>query len=243
MVSASPDTTKAAVLPTAAAIAGGPVCVETTAAGSADPAGNGVPHGVERPVTIAVTGAHSTGKSTFLARLAGLLREDGLEVATVADLGEQAQRIGLPILYSHTYASTLWIMTRGISNEIATWPHVDVLLVDRPVPDALGYYLAALDHRREQPEPALLARLRAIAALHADAYDLIFRTLLDETRPLGTDRARDRNGPYRRLVDHHIAAVMADLNLGHVPLAVGSHDNALRMAAAFAAEHVQLRGE
>jgi signal recognition particle GTPase len=94
---------------------------------------------IERPVTIAAAGAHSTGKSTFLARLAHALRRHDLEVATVADLGEEALRIGLPILHSHTYASTLWIMTRGISQEIATWAHIDVLLIDRPVPDALGY--------------------------------------------------------------------------------------------------------
>lgn len=119
--------------------------------------------GVERPLTIAVTGAHSTGKSTFLAKLAHELRQHDIEVATAADLGEQAQQIGLPILHSHTYASTLWIMTRGISNEIATWPHADVLLIDRPVPDALGYYLAALDYRAEPPDPALLGHLRTLA--------------------------------------------------------------------------------
>ena len=71
---------------------------------------------LDRPVTIAVLGTHSTGKSTFLARLAHELRRQDVQVATVADLGEQAQRIGLPILINHTFTSTLWIITRGISN-------------------------------------------------------------------------------------------------------------------------------
>jgi hypothetical protein len=94
-------------------------------------------------------GTHSTGKSTFLARLAHVLRREGIEVATVADLAEQAHRTGLPILHAHNYTSTLWIITRGISEELAAWPHADVLLVDRPVPNALGYSFAALAYRDE----------------------------------------------------------------------------------------------
>ncbi|WP_158228411.1 AAA family ATPase [Pseudonocardia sp. MH-G8] len=189
--------------------------------------------GVERPLTIAVTGAHSTGKSTFLARLAHRLRQHDLEVATVADLGEQAQQIGLPILHSHTYTSTLWIMTRGISNELATWPHADVLLVDRPVPDALGYYLAALIYRGETPDPTLLGHLRTLAAQHSMHYDLIFRTELDHTVPLGTNKARDDNIRYRRLADHHIATVLHDLGIGYELLAIDGHDTAITRATAF----------
>lgn len=192
---------------------------------------------VERPVTIAVTGAHSTGKSTFLARLTNELRHYDIEVATVADLGEQALRIGLPILHSHTYASTTWIMTRGISNEIATWPHTDVLLVDRPVPDALAYYLAALDYRGEQPHPALLDQLRALAAGHAIHYDLILRTELDRTQPIGTNKVRDHNHRYRDLADQHIGAVLTDLQIPHELLRSDGHDTALARATQFALTH------
>lgn len=96
---------------------------------------------VEPPVVIGVVGTHSTGKSTFLARLAHDLRAQGVQVATVADLGEEAQRRGLPMLFNHTWASTLWFITRGISQELEAWPHADVVLVDRAAPDALGYYL------------------------------------------------------------------------------------------------------
>jgi len=42
---------------------------------------------VDRPVTVGVTGTHSTGKSTFLARLAHELRLRHIEVATVAGKG------------------------------------------------------------------------------------------------------------------------------------------------------------
>jgi GTPase SAR1 family protein len=61
---------------------------------------------VERPVTIAVAGTHSTGKTTFIARLAHELRRDKITVAHVADLGEDAMSLGLPLLDNHAWAST-----------------------------------------------------------------------------------------------------------------------------------------
>ena len=78
------------------------------------------------------------------------------------DLGQQAQQIGLPILHGHIYTSTLWIMTRGIREEVGAWPRCDILLIDRAVPDALGYYLAALDYRSETPDEAAITHLRTL---------------------------------------------------------------------------------
>jgi hypothetical protein len=189
---------------------------------------------VERPLTIAVAGAHSTGKSTFLARLAHGLRQHDLQVVTVANLGERALQIGLPILHSHTYTSTLWIMTQGISNEIATWAHVDALLIDRPVADALGYYLAALDHRGEAPDPDALAHLHCLAVQHSAHYDLLYRTTLDQRLPLGTDKPRDRDLRFRALADIHVGRVLAELGLGHRLLPADRHTAAIDEATRFA---------
>ncbi|WP_329408640.1 ATP-binding protein [Nocardia vinacea] len=191
---------------------------------------------IERPVTIAVVGTHSTGKSTFLARLAHELRRAGLEVATVADLGEQAQRMGLPILWNHTWVSTLWIMTRGISNELEAWLHADTVLVDRAVPDALGYYRAALEYRGETADPDGSAYLETLARSHSDCYNLIFRTQIDPHIPLGTNKVRDGNHQFRTLADHHVEAVLRELTLPWLPLAADGHDTALALALDFVTE-------
>lgn len=187
---------------------------------------------VARPVTIAVAGTHSTGKSTFLAQVAAQLRDQGLAVATVADLGEAAQRAGLPILTEHTWASTLWIITRGLSLEIEAWPQVDVVLVDRPIPDALGYYRAALDYRHEPPDPVRMAALTALVRDHVGHYDLIYRTVLDPTIPLGDNKSRDTNREFRALADWHVADVLADLDLPATPLTVDGHVRAVDQATA-----------
>lgn len=196
---------------------------------------------VQRPVTIAVVGTHSTGKSTFLARLAHELRRDDIEVATVADLGEQAQRIGLPILHNHTWASTLWIITRGISNEVEAWLHADVVLIDRAVPDALGYYLAALAYRHEQPEPAALAFLETVIARHSSNYDLILRTTLDPTIPLGADKPRDNNTDFRVLADHYVGRVLHELRLSHELLPANAGDHLLSRVLTFTAARLAIQ--
>lgn len=188
---------------------------------------------VDRPVTIGVLGTHSTGKSTFLARLAHELRLQDLEVATVADHGEQAQRIGLPILTSHTFTSTLWIITRGISNELEAWLHADVVLIDRAVPDALGYYRAALAYRHEQPNPAELTYLETLVTAHSRQYDLLLRTTLDTRIPLGGNKKRDAGIDFRMLADHYVNQVLRELRLPHELLPPDSHDQALVRVTAF----------
>lgn len=188
---------------------------------------------IDRPVTIAVLGTHSTGKSTFLARLAHELRHQDIQVATVADLGEQAQRIGLPILFNHTFTSTLWIITRGISNELEAWLHADVVLVDRAVPDALGYYRAALAYRHEQPDAAAVAYLKSLIEAHSRHYDLMLRTTLDPDIPLGDNKIRDSDGDYRVLADHYVNRVLHEMLLPHELLPADSHDQTLARVLAF----------
>ncbi|NQE88074.1 AAA family ATPase [Nocardia terpenica] len=190
------------------------------------------PNEVDRPVTIAVVGTHSTGKTTFLSRLADDLRRDRIEVAVVEDLGSQAHRIGLPILYHHTWASTLWIMTRGISTELEAWLHADVVLVDRGVPDALGYYEAALAYQQRQPDPRLIQRLEQMAIDHSRHYDQVLRTVLNPEVPIGSDKPRDTDLRFRELADKHVAEVLHRLGIGHDVLPFDGHDRAIVEALA-----------
>lgn len=188
---------------------------------------------LDRPVTVAVVGTHSTGKSTFLARLAHELRRQDVQVATVADLGEQAHRIGLPILFNHTFVSTLWIITRGISNELEAWLHSDVVLVDRAVPDALGYYRAALAYRHEEPDSAAIAYLQSLVEAHSHHYDLMLRTTLDPGMPLGDNKIRDPDSDFRVLADHYVNRVLHEMRLPHELLPADGHDQALARVLAF----------
>lgn len=188
---------------------------------------------VIRPVTIALTGTHSTGKTTWINRLANELRRNRIEVAKVADLGLHAQQVGLPILADHTWASTLWIITRGISNEIEAWTNADVVLIDRSVPDALAYYEAALEYRGQPADPHRIEHLEDLVANHCFNYDLTLRTVLDPRLPLGVCKPRDTDIEFRALADRHVEKVLNRLDIAHDTLPSDGHARALVETVAY----------
>lgn len=138
---------------------------------------------------IAVAGTHSTGKSTFLAELGRRLEGHGLRVGRVADVASKASGLGFPILRDHVYESTLWIIAEGLRQEMEEALRSEVVLVDRPVFDAVGYLQAALD--ATQRTESRLAELATIAEVHSPYYDWVGVTVLDEAMPLGPDRDPD----------------------------------------------------
>ncbi len=154
---------------------------------------------------IAVAGTHSTGKSTFLTALADDLTAGGLRVGCVADVASKAKDLGLPILRDHVYESTLWIMAECMRQEMEAALRADVVLVDRPVFDALGYLLAALQATGRHVDARRLEELRAIAVAHASYYDWVAVTVLDERVALGDDRDPDRT--FRRVAAEKVDGV------------------------------------
>jgi AAA domain len=168
---------------------------------------------VKRPlIKIGITGTHSTGKSTFLATLARVLDERGLKVGRIDDLAARAQNLGFPILSGHTFESTLWIMAECMRQEAEASLTCDIVLVDRPVRDALGYLQAALEVTGRTVRPRRLDRLKAIARAHAADYDLLVVTSLDHNVPLGA--GRDRDPRFREAAARHIDALMSDFAPG-----------------------------
>ena len=87
----------------------------------------------------------------------------------------------------------------------------DVVLVDRPLLDALGYLLAALESSGRNVEKPRLEELTQIAQAHQSRYDWFAATVLDEAIALGPDR--DRNEGFRRLAGETIGR----LAKAHVP--------------------------
>ncbi|MGY0497076.1 AAA family ATPase [Nocardia sp. FBN12] len=180
-----------------------------------------------------MTGTHSTGKSTTLQRLAEQLHRDRIEVAFVQDLGAEAVELGLPILDKHTAASTLWFISRGMSLEAQAWAEADVVLIDRPVSDALGYYEAALEFRGEQPDPTNMHQLEQMVLHHSRHYDLVLRTILDPTIPLDLTKPRGTDLAFRALADRHVAKVHERLGIEHDTLPADGHSRAIVETLAF----------
>lgn len=172
---------------------------------------------------IGIAGTHSTGKTTFLEALFGALTASGKRVGRVSDLGSAAMDAGFPILRDHTFESTLWIMTRGASNELEIALDCDVLLVDRPVPDALGYLWAALEYRNARLPDWQGQMLRDFASAYSLTYDLLLKTELNAVIPIGDGKERDRDLEFRALAAKMVDRVFVEFNLPHRTL---NSDNA-----------------
>lgn len=156
----------------------------------------------KRPIKIAITGTHSTGKSTFLDQVEAYLRQKDLIVERFQSIAVDARALGFPILSGHTVDSTLWIMAECMRREAVATLKADVILVDRPVSDALGYLEAALEVSGRSAQPSRMEAVRGIARAYMSEYDLIIETILDSSVPLGP--GRDLDGPLRVAAARHI---------------------------------------
>lgn len=160
---------------------------------------------------IGVTGTHSTGKSTFISELERQAVAQGIRVSTIADTATRCQDKGFKILLEHSFESTLWIIASVICAELEAALSAELILVDRPVSDALGYLEAALEMSDRRISPDQKEYLYKLVALHMNQYSLLFKTELDPTIPLG--EGRDKNLEYRSKVDERISSTLKALNV------------------------------
>jgi AAA domain len=187
-------------------------------------------------IKLAISGTHSTGKSSLLRSVDGVLRDRGYIVAKVSDLAVEARDRGFPILRDHTFASTLWIMTRGITLELEAELIADVVLVDRPVPDAMGYLVAALKHRGVCLAHSEMEYLRVLLKQHAATYHRIFKTNIDITKDIDGAKERDLDPGFRMLVADKLDHLFVDLGISFESLDIQPEAAAaqvLRQAMAF----------
>ncbi|MBY5361897.1 AAA family ATPase [Rhizobium leguminosarum] len=178
-----------------------------------------------KKIKVGIAGTHSTGKSTFLERLNSRLTENSLRTGHVGDLAKAARDRGFPILTEHNFESTLWIMAEGMRQEAEAALTSDVILVDRPVFDALGYLYAALEISGRSLPDRKLEELRLIAGAHAADYDLLILTELDPAIRLG--EGRDGNQDFRVAAAEHIRRIAEGETLAPVILTSRNTDMVL----------------
>lgn len=175
---------------------------------------------------IGVAGTHSTGKSTFITKLREIFEQQGLVVSTLSDFATHAKDKGFPILTQHTFASTLWIVTKNISLELEAELHADVILIDRPVIDALGYLNAALKYTNREITLDESIYLKSIIQLHSKRYDLLFATVLDKS----IEQNLDKDLVFREIVDEQIHNIFRILDIPYYGLTSNNFDTSIAVA-------------
>lgn len=164
---------------------------------------------------IGIAGTHSTGKTTYFNKLIKRAEDMGIKAVRVGDFATDCRNSGLPILENHTFESTLWIIASVIKSEIEAGIDADLVLVDRPVVDALGYLNAALEIQGRVISLDQREYLESLVKFHSKRYDLILQTELDETIELG--EGRPENMKFRKLAAVNINAAFNDLKIRYIP--------------------------
>ncbi|MCJ1677052.1 ATP-binding protein [Streptomyces sp. APSN-46.1] len=189
---------------------------------------------VTSPTRIAVTGTHSTGKTTFLRRLEMELRATGRTVArTPASFAQKAAELGFPKLQNQTPECTEWIIAASAAAAAEATLNADVVLIDRSALDPVAYYLAAQERAGVEPDPDTTTHLINLVKAHTGGYDTLIATVLDPGIPLGD--CRDRDLEYRAAVDRHIHALLTDQQIPHQRI-TGPDDERAILAALTRAE-------
>ncbi|MFG9942578.1 AAA family ATPase [Pseudomonas aeruginosa] len=132
-------------------------------------------------IVIGVAGTHSTGKSTFCRELKAGLELRDIRVETVPSFGALAAQQGIPLLTQHTYDSTMWFIDRTLEAEHAARTDAEVVLVDRPVIDAVAYWSAAVEYRGMSITPHELEAIGNLMMNHVPNYTTVLATKLDHT--------------------------------------------------------------
>lgn len=170
---------------------------------------------------LGIAGTHSTGKSTFIEEVERQAESQGIVVRRISDTATKCRDIGLPILRDHTFESTLWIMVTVIKAEIEAGMGAELVLVDRPVIDALGYLEAALKATHRSITAQERDYLYGLAKLHNQRYALLLKTKLNDAIPLGPDRDLDLE--FRRSAAQEIDQAFNYLNAASLdPNAAGT---------------------
>jgi predicted ATPase len=181
------------------------------------------------PIKIAITGTHSSGKTTFLERLTEEISRPSLRIHRIGDLARKAKDRGFPILKDHTFESTLWIMAECMRCEAEASLDNDVILIDRPVVDALGYLHAALRVSGRQLDSRKLEELTTIVTAHTPDYDVLVRTALDKAVDLG--EGRDRDADFREAAADAIERLVSDIAANALILGSENKDEIIRSVA------------
>lgn len=142
---------------------------------------------------IAVSGSHSTGKSTFINQVLNEVVKNGYKATIVTDI---ASSCPLPILRHHTVESTLWIATKSVEQEIEAEYKFDIIIVDRPILDCWAYFQWVCRNKYADNNFKLLT-LKSLIANWLPSYDFIYQTVVDDSIKIEATKGRDLDPIYR----------------------------------------------
>ena len=144
---------------------------------------------------IAISGPHSSGKTTLLYGLAHELKKDGVRLEILSEAARSVSKLGFPLNLETTFESQLLILVNMIHEElIRSNSEVDVLLSDRSVIDQIPYSRLGKLNVQEFMEIMNITK----SYLKVKPYDLIIR--LEGGVAVEDDGVREKDLNYLNLI-------------------------------------------
>lgn len=162
-----------------------------------------------KKIKIGISGSHSTGKTTFIKRLEKSLSDKSIKFKSVSDL---AIKCPLPILCNHTVESTLWIASKGITDEVETEYKYDIVIADRPILDCWAYFNAVCKNRYEETNPKLQT-LKSMISNWLPTYDIIYQTVINENISIEDNKGRYLKEEYRSQIGTEMINASRQFNI------------------------------
>lgn len=148
-----------------------------------------------------------------------------INIGRINDLALRARNLGFPILQKHTYNSTLWIMAEVLRQEAELSLSHDIILIDRPLSDAMGYLVAALAFSGRSLPRNQMEELESMVLKHSYSYNYLIATVLDPSIQLGD--GRDDNIEFRAATAATISDQLEKWSLDHKKLSIHNREQCL----------------
>ena len=154
---------------------------------------------------IAISGPHSSGKTTLLYGLAHELKKDGVRVVVLGEAARDVSRLGFPLNLETTFESQLLILMKMIEGELVhSNSEIDVLLSDRSVIDQIPYSRLGKLNVSEFEEIMNIIK----SYLKVKPYDLIIR--LEGGNLIEDDGVREKDVSYLALIKEEFIRIYND---------------------------------
>lgn len=156
------------------------------------------------PHVFALSGTHSSGKTTALRDVQNVLQWLGVSASVTS---EAARDCPYPLNTSSGYEAQSWILFKHVASELNARSRVDcgVLLVDRSIYDHLAYEAWLVENGRMTRQQGDLLREIALEMKDALSYDAVF--LFDPLK-LEVDDKRSSDPEYQKWIHSKINRVL-----------------------------------
>lgn len=162
---------------------------------------------------LALTGAHSTGKSTLLRGI--VERCSDLRIGTIEEVARKIIKRGFPMGKASTPASYMNFVNDQLRAErLAVSEGFDYIISDRTILDAVAYSLVNKDVLNSPVPDYVIQMLHEVWRIEASFYDLYVYFPIEFS--MVSDGIRDEGEDYRHQIDARIEELLRTSDVRHI---------------------------